>query len=175
MLPAPAWVLVPLYAIIWIGIHIGAGYLAHRMPLSRFDHRAPLYRTRRFERSGRIYRRLLVHRWKDSLPEAGAFFIGGFSKRAFVAPEPDYLERYLAETCRAEASHWISASMSLTFFLWNPWYVGVIMIAYGLATNLPFIVVQRYNRPRLAVMYHRPDGGRVERAAGRPQPRSSSS
>jgi glycosyl-4,4'-diaponeurosporenoate acyltransferase len=164
MLPAPAWVLVPLYALIWIVIHIGAGYLAHRMPLSRFDHRAPLYRTRRFERNGRIYRRVMVHRWKDSLPEAGSFFSGGFSKRAFVAPEPDYLERYLAETCRAEASHWISASLSLTFFLWNPWYVGVMMIVYGLSTNLPFIIVQRYNRPRFAAMHGRLAGRRSGRS-----------
>ncbi|MFP4373783.1 MAG: hypothetical protein ACLFPO_05595 [Spirochaetaceae bacterium] len=162
MLPAPARVLVPVYALIWIAIHIGAGYLAHRLPLSRFDPRAPFFRTRRLERNGRLYRLLLVHRWKDSLPEAGALFRGGFSKRALAGTEPGYLERHIAETCRAEASHWISASLSLTFFLWNPWYVGAIMIAYGLATNLPFIIVQRYNRPRLVALHRR----LTERGAG---------
>ena len=167
MLPAPVWVLVPLYAAVWIAIHFRSGYLAHLMPRGWFDPRAPLYRTRRFEREGRLYRAVGVHRWKDALPEAGNFFAGGFSKRSFAGAEAAYLDRYLAETCRAEASHWISASLSLTFFLWNPWYVGLFMIAYGLVTNLPFIIVQRYNRPRVA---------RLERAAARRgQPRRSSS
>ena len=113
-----------------------------------------------------------MHRWKDRLPEAGAFFAGGFSKRSFAGPDRAYLRRYLAETCRAEASHWISAAMSLTFFLWNPWYVGVLMIVYGLATNLPFIIVQRYNRPRIAALSGRLHA--VSTDAGS-QPRSSSS
>jgi hypothetical protein len=29
------------------------------------------------------------------------------------------------------------------------------MLAYGILTNLPFIIVQRYNRPRIAAMYRR--------------------
>lgn len=153
MLIAPAWLLVPLYAVIWIGIHIGSGYLAHNMPLSWFDPEGPLYRSRRIERGGRLYRAFGVHRWKDALPEAGAFFEGGFSKRSLTTAKAGYLERYLRETCRAEASHWISAALAVTFFLWNPWYIGAIMIGYGLATNLPFIMVQRYNRPRIARVY----------------------
>jgi glycosyl-4,4'-diaponeurosporenoate acyltransferase len=155
VLLAPAPILVPLYIVVIISIHVGAGFLAHHMPLTWFAHEAPPFRTRRFERHGRLYRRVGVHRWKDRLPEAGSFFEGGFSKRYLAAREPAYLRRYLAETCRAEASHWIAALLMLNFFLWNPWYVGVIMVGYGLATNLPFIVVQRYNRPRVAAAYHR--------------------
>jgi glycosyl-4,4'-diaponeurosporenoate acyltransferase len=146
----PVWLLVALYAAIWVAIHIGSGFIAHRMPISWFDPDGVLFRTRAFERGGRVYRAFGIRRWKDALPEAGAFFEGGFSKRSLVVQDPAYLERYLAETCRAEASHWMSAALSLTFFLWNPWYVGVIMVVYGLSTNLPFILVQRYNRPRLA-------------------------
>jgi len=152
---APVWLLVPLYVAVWIVIHIGSGYLAHHMPLSWFDPHGGMYRPRAFERGGRLYRVFGVHRWKDLLPEAGAFFEGGFSKRRLATARASYLERYLRETCRAEASHWISAALSLTFFFWNPWYVGVIMIGYGLATNLPFILVQRYNRPRLARLFRR--------------------
>lgn len=155
MLIAPPAVLVPIYITIIIATHIGAGYLAHHMPLEWFDPRAPLFRTRGFEREGRLYRSVGVHRWKDALPEAGSFFRGGFSKRYLAAREPAYLERYLAETCRAEASHWLAALFMLNFFLWNPWYTGVIMLAYGILTNLPFIIVQRYNRPRIAAMYRR--------------------
>lgn len=35
------------------------------------------------------------------------------------------------------------------FFIWNPLWAGFIMIAYAILANLPFILTQRYNRPRL--------------------------
>jgi glycosyl-4,4'-diaponeurosporenoate acyltransferase len=146
--PLPIPVIVALYAVIWIGIHIGAGYLAHRLPLRLFARGGVLCRARRWERDGTVYRKVLVHRWKDAIPEAGSFFTGGFSKRALTGRDPDYLRRFIAETCRAEFSHWLAAVAGATFFFWNPWYVGVIMLGYGVATNLPFAVVQRYNRAR---------------------------
>jgi glycosyl-4,4'-diaponeurosporenoate acyltransferase len=98
---------------------------------------------------------LRVHRWKDALPEAGSFFSGGFSKRALRHRDPEYLRRFLTETCRAELSHWLAVTLGLNFFLRNPWYVGLIMLVYGLATNLPFILVQRYNRLRLRAVVAR--------------------
>lgn len=35
------------------------------------------------------------------------------------------------------------------FFLWNRPAVGLGMIVYALAFNLPLVAIQRYNRPRL--------------------------
>ncbi|MFW5785746.1 MAG: hypothetical protein ACOCYC_00760 [bacterium] len=148
-------VLVALYAVIWIVIHIGSGYLAHRLPLRLFLREGQLCRTRRWELDGAVYRRVLVHRWKDAVPEAGSFFSGGFSKRALAGRDAGYLRRFISETCRAEFSHWLAAAAGATFFAWNPWYVGVIMLGYGVATNLPFIIVQRYNRARLRAFLDR--------------------
>ena len=34
------------------------------------------------------------------------------------------------------------------FFLWNPWWGDLIIVAYALAANLPCILAQRYNRAR---------------------------
>ena len=53
------------------------------------------------------------------------------------------------ENVRGEAVHWIVLSSSVFFFLWNPWWAGLIMVAYALAANGPCIVAQRYNRIRL--------------------------
>jgi glycosyl-4,4'-diaponeurosporenoate acyltransferase len=35
------------------------------------------------------------------------------------------------------------------FFLWNDVILGWLMVAYAFLNNLPFIIVQRFNRPRI--------------------------
>lgn len=144
----PLALLILIYAAIWVTIHIGSGYVAHRLPLHLFDREGLLCRERRWEGGGRLYRRLLVHRWKDAMPEAGSMFSGGFSKRALTGRDPAYLQRFVAETCRAEFSHWLAVALGLTFFVWNHWVIGAFMMVYALGTNLPFILIQRYNRIR---------------------------
>jgi glycosyl-4,4'-diaponeurosporenoate acyltransferase len=59
------------------------------------------------------------------------------------------LERWVQEACRAELTHWIALLVSGLFFLWNPPWLGGVMVLYAVALNGPCIVVQRYNRPRL--------------------------
>lgn len=141
--------LIALYAVIWPLFHFGAGYVAHRLPQHLFAGFAVVSRTYTWERGGRLYEGWGIRRWKDSLPEAGAFYQGGFAKRQLAGRDPGYLGRFIVETSRAEFSHWLTWALALTFFAWNPWPVGVMMVGYGAAVNLPCILIQRYNRPRL--------------------------
>lgn len=146
----PTLLRVLLIALTWIAIHIGSGYIAHHIPLVWFMQERALFRTRRFEAEGRLYKRVFrVHRWKDSLPEAGAAFEGGFAKRSLSGIDAGYLNRFVAETRRAELTHWLPLLFSLTFFLWNPVYIAAWMPVYAFLSNAPFIMVQRSNRPRL--------------------------
>lgn len=145
-----ALALVGLYAGIWLGFHVGAGYLAYRLPLAWLDKIPWVCRSYRWERGGRVYQRLHIGAWKERLPEAGGLFPGGFSKRRLQTTSPAYLQRFAREVCRAECSHWLTWGLALTFFAWNPWPIGVVMVIYGGLSNLPFILVQRYNRARLA-------------------------
>lgn len=147
------WMRVLLIAGTWVVFHIGSGFVTHRIPTSLFKRERWLFRTRAFEAEGRIYRRFLrIQRWKDLLPEAGATFAGGFTKRSLpsgLRTNREYLYRFIAETRRAELTHWLPILLSATFFIWNPLEVAVWMPLYAAATNLPFICVQRSNRPRL--------------------------
>jgi glycosyl-4,4'-diaponeurosporenoate acyltransferase len=54
------------------------------------------------------------------------------------------------ETCRGEAVHWIVLFCSGLFFLWNPQWLAWCMVVYAILANLPCIIVQRYNRLRMA-------------------------
>ncbi len=98
-----------------------------------------------------------IRRWKDHLPEAGAFFPGGRSKRSLsggegpgtMAEQQIQLERFLAETRRAELVHLALLPFALVTALWcPPWAVGVNLV-FAALFNLPCLLVQRFNRRRL--------------------------
>ncbi|MDP1807577.1 MAG: hypothetical protein Q8K72_20530 [Acidimicrobiales bacterium] len=132
-------------------LHAGTGLWAHRIPLEHLAADGPVLRLRPVERSGRVYeRRLAIKRWKDRLPEAGALFAGGLSKRRLPGRSSPALERLATETRRAERGHWLALAGAPVFAVWNPPVGAVMMLAYGVASNGPCIAVQRYNRARLS-------------------------
>ena len=133
----------------WAVFHSVTGYAVHRLPLARLNRDTWLLRERRFESSGSFYERLHVRRWKDRLPEAGALFPGGLSKRHIAGRDRATLERFIAETRRAEYGHWAAMACGPLFMFWNPPLVAAAMVAYGVGVNMPFIVIQRYNRQRV--------------------------
>jgi glycosyl-4,4'-diaponeurosporenoate acyltransferase len=145
---------------LWAGSQILAGYAAHRLPADRLREDRGILRLRSFEDGGRWYeRRLRIGRWKDRLPEAGAFFDGGVAKRRLPGRSTDALMGFAAETRRAEIAHWASFACVPLCVIWNDALGIVLMVAYGLIFNLPLIAIQRYNRGRI---------GRVlDRRAGR--------
>lgn len=125
--------------------HAGSGYVVHRLPLARLQRDGWLLSPRSFEQGGRVYeRRLRIQRWKDRVPEAGALFPGGVSKRHVTRD----LERFVTETRRAEYGHWLAMACAPAFALWNPPIGLVLMTAYSVVANAPFIAIQRYNRQR---------------------------
>ena len=90
---------------VWGVIHALTGWAAHRRSADRLQRDGWLLRPRAAERDGRSYERLKIRRWKDRLPEAGALFPGGVSKRHLPAARED-LALFAVETRRAELGHW---------------------------------------------------------------------
>lgn len=146
---APALALVANIAL-WAGSQVLAGYVAHRLPIESLDRDRGILRLRPFEAGGRWYeRRLRIGRWKDRMPEAGAFFAGGMSKRSLPSRSDGGLERFAVETRRAEIAHWASFVGLPLCVIWNNAAGVVVMVLYGLVVNLPLIAIQRYNRARI--------------------------
>lgn len=154
--------LVLIDAGVWASWSAVCGYVAHRIPPARLSRDRGLLRIRGFEAGGRFYERWLrIKRWKDRLPEAGALFRGGFSKRRARVGDRAYLERFAVETRRAELTHWLILAASPWFLLWNPWWLGLAMVGYGIIANVPCLAIQRYNRARLLRMIPRPFAART--------------
>ncbi|NPD06875.1 hypothetical protein HN031_19550 [Nocardioides sp. zg-1308] len=154
VMPQTLTVVVDVLA--WGFFHAATGYAAHRVPAAWLDRDRWALRPRRFEAGGTWYRRRLrIHRWKDRLPEAGALFQGGVSKRQLPAHDLDGLLLFVRETRRAELAHWWALSCGPLFVLWNPPLAAGLLVAYGVLVNLPFIAIQRYNRFRTQSLIER--------------------
>jgi glycosyl-4,4'-diaponeurosporenoate acyltransferase len=142
-----AAVVVLLDVVIWVAICAVVGWLAGRLPRRWLETDTFVTRVRSFERGGSVYERLGVRRWKLRLPESNSLGrTTRASKRTLAGRSavPDYL----VETRRAEYVHWALLCAAPVFLLWGPAWVGRTMTVFGIAFNLPFIVVQRFNRAR---------------------------
>ena len=99
-----------------------------------FDPEKRLFRSRKWEQNGRIYTKLAIEK---ELPGSGAV-------------TADQAAALVQETCRAELVHGASCLLGLAFlWLWPGWGGAIVLAVWVLLANLPFILIQRYNRPRL--------------------------
>ena len=144
------WAMVGLNVVAWGTIHASTGYLAHQLPETLCERDTWLTTLRGWEQSGRMWRVLRVHDWKDRLPEAGDVFEGGVSKRSLPSFDDAGLQQFAASTRRAEIGHWSAAACSPIFLIWNPLWISGVLVLYGLVVNAPFIAIQRYNRLRVS-------------------------
>lgn len=134
----------------WPIIQLGVAWLGTRVDDAWFNPWGALHRTRWWEFDGRLYEKaFLIRLWKDRLPDGARLFKQGFPKKRLAGRDSAYMRRFLHETCRSEEVHLVVLLSSFLFFLWNPVWAGWLMVAYGLLSNLPCILAQRYNRLRL--------------------------
>jgi glycosyl-4,4'-diaponeurosporenoate acyltransferase len=149
LIELPVFWIVTLNVCGWLVLQLGLAWMFTQMPAAWFNPGPP----RTWERSGEIYERCCaIKRWKDWLPDAASWFAEGFAKGTLIGMEPEYLARFIRETWRGELCHWLALCCVPLFVLWNPWWGDLIIVAYALAANFPCILVQRYNRLRLARM-----------------------
>lgn len=149
MTDSPAGMIV-LNAAAWLAIHLGIAYSCALLPRHWFERQREVEGPPFKSLEEHVYEKALhIRHWKDHLPELGGLFPGGFSKRGLHGGSRSLLLRFAAETRRGELAHWLMVAPAPLFFLWNSIGSGWLMIGYALAANLPFIIIQRYNRRRL--------------------------
>jgi len=117
------------------------------------------YSAFRWEHKGAVYQRLGIRHWQSRIPDMSRILPGIMPAKKISGPVSRLqLETMLRETCVAE---WIHALLGLLGFgclrLW-PGPGGVMVSVLYLLGNLPFILVQRFNRPRLVRLLHRGEG-----------------
>ena len=73
----------------------------------------------------------------------------GFKKKRLDNFTEENLNRFLVESARGELTHWLAILPFWIFGFFAPVRVIWFMLLYALLINMPCIIVQRYNRPRV--------------------------
>lgn len=136
-------------------IGILAHVLGEALPRRWFHWDRFPYRAFSWEREGRIYEAIGIRRWKDHLPDKSKHTKKTFTKQMKGHDSIDGLVRFLQETCVAECVHWCLLLLSFPLFSYVPTVFGAAVTALYALSNLPFIMIQRYNRPRLLRLLNR--------------------
>ena len=145
-------------AIVYIAALGVVSFVAGRLLPKRWIHynRFP-FRTFAFENGGRIYEKLGIGKWKKKVPDMSRIFKKQMQpKRLSGRPDAAELKLMIDETCVAELTHAILCLLSPPIIALCPRWRGIVIcVVYVLLGNVPFILIQRYNRPRLVRLWQK--------------------
>lgn len=143
---------VAIFAIIFTLDAIIAAII-HKINPKHFSYQKKCYTVSKKEK--KFLEKIGIKKWKDKVPETGQ--VCNFKKDKLVSTDVDYLEKFIVETCYAETIH-IAMSLIgfLIFIIWpikDFLYFTLPMSLFNFFINIPSILIQRYNRPRLVSLY----------------------
>jgi len=126
------------------------------LPKNWFSPFKNIYKVKEGER--KFYEKLKIRIWKDKIPETGQYLVG-FSKTKLASMnDNEYVKKFMSETVYAEVMHALSVPFSfLTAFIYPKLFLlcGLPMIIGNIIMQLMPVMVQRYNRYKLTILYKR--------------------
>ncbi len=132
------------------GISLLAFFVGRMMPYSWFSWDRFPYKSYPFEKDGKIYLKLKINKWQSKVPDMSKIFPGLIPPKKLLDSSAESLNVLIKETCIAELIHWMFAVIGLAGICICPNVWGVLIVAvYIVVGHFPFILIQRYNRPRL--------------------------
>lgn len=145
-----------VYAVLYIAaLGILSHFFGQALPRARFDAGRFPYRAAKWENGGKVYEKLGIKHWKDRLPDMSKI-MPDMVKKKMSAVKEQGMDVLIEETCVAECVHWTLIVLSLGIFaFWRDAWAVVFWLVYNILGNLPFIIIQRYNRPRLVMLEQR--------------------
>lgn len=110
-----------------------------------------------WEDSGKIYNRLGIRKWQNKVPDMSKIASSVMKPKMIKEHSTEQDIRYLLdETCVAELVHALQCVFGMyCMLLWRGAGGIIFSILYVVLCNMPFIMIQRYNRPRLARLYEK--------------------
>lgn len=134
-------------------VELAAVLIGRKVPLTLLTADRWLYATRKWEKGGSIYRKYFkINKWKKYIPEGAKCFKDDFEKNKLISTDTEYLSLFIAELCRAELVHWLMLIPFVFYYLFTPFFVATSLLIIASLINIPCIMAQRYNRPRVQAL-----------------------
>lgn len=123
-------------------VRLLVGHLYNKFMNNQADIFKSGYQTRQWE--NKLYRILKVKKWKDKMPTYNA---------ELFSPKHHTYEEIAMAMCQSEMVHKTNAVLSLVPILATIWFgsfwVFLITSVCAALFDMVFVVIQRYNRPRI--------------------------
>ncbi|MCY1153399.1 MAG: hypothetical protein PQJ49_13580 [Sphaerochaetaceae bacterium] len=148
------WEMVISFFIVWPLIQLIVTLICNLFDVKKFNPNSFFLRCHKWENGGKVYKTIFkIHKWKHLLPDGARVEKNGFEKKYLKTYDKEYIREFIYQTGRAEISHWLQIIPFWVFGFWCPFYIIWLMLLYALLVNIPCILAQRYNRPRLIRVY----------------------
>ncbi len=110
-----------------------------------------------FEKDGKFYEMFKIRKWKDILPDMSKMRSSMVKKKITKYRDASHFLTLAREACVAEVIHFSLIVFAIPcFFIGGKLWGAVCFIVWAIG-NLPFIMIQRYNRARLILLLNRID------------------
>ncbi len=127
--------------------------LGRALPKFMFRYDKFPYRAYSFEKEGVIYEKLRVKAWQNHLPDMSKLFPFLMPPKRVESRSVNCFTTMIQETCVAELIHFLLGVFGFGCVFIMPDLWGVLFGLLFLLGNIPFIIIQRYNRPKLVRIY----------------------
>ena len=106
------------------------------------------FRTYAWEET--LWKALQIRKWQAKVPDMSKVFPKLMPAKALTQKTAQNLPLMIQETCVAELTHGLLCLAGLYLLKIWPGVGGILLtVIYIVFGNLPFLLIQRYNRPRL--------------------------
>ena len=129
--------------------------LGRIIPKSWFGYDKIPFASLHCEHEGRVYEKLGIRHWQKKLPDMSRILPGSMPAKKIGKNFVRELPVMIQETCVAEITHWFLCVAGLRCLRLWPGMGGMTIVMLNILGNLPFILIQRYNRPRLVRLWKR--------------------
>lgn len=142
---------------IFIFISVILTFISTKLPERYYQYNRWIYKERDWEKGGEFYQdKFKVRAWKKKLPELADFIKSIFPKKFIKEFNGEFIIKYLMESCKAEFTHWCIIFSTVIFLIFDGITAFISMLFLAIILNIPFIIIQRYNRPRIiSIMKHK--------------------
>ena len=129
--------------------------LGRLLPDSWILEDSAVFRCFDWEKGGSVYNAFHIRKWQNKVPDMSKLFPKVMQEKKVTRNLRQDLPLMIRETCIAEFIHVLLCVAGLWCMVIWPGFGGFLMSFLYTLGNLPFIMIQRYNRPRLRALHEK--------------------